>query len=122
MRASFNVNPCVTTFSCYSSINANDGTNIIIFHNELFSLVQYIPKHNVLIIGGDMNAQICKGGNNKFCWHNSLNKSKVKLETVVDGDPKALFSIATTPSVVEGATPSSWLLHFILDTYLCAEC
>ena len=36
--------------------------------------------------------------------------SKVKLATVVEGDPKAPFSI--------GATPSSRLLHFTLDTYL----
>ena len=26
-----------------------------------------------------------------------LNKSKVKLATIVEGDPKAPFSIATTP-------------------------
>ena len=33
-----------------------------------------------------------------------ISKSKVKLATIVEGDPKAPFSIATTPR--EGATPS----------------
>ena len=36
----------------------------------------------------------------------------------VDGDPEAPFSIATTPSIGEGATPFSGLPHFTLDTYL----
>ena len=36
----------------------------------------------------------------------------VKLTTVVEGDPKAHFSIG------EGATPFPWLIHFTLDPYL----
>ena len=36
------------------------------------------------------------------------------MVTVVEGNPKASFSIATTP----GCTPSTRLLHFTLDTYL----
>ena len=51
-----NGNFCTTIIS-----NANDETDIIIFCHDLSSLVQHIPKHNVLIIGGDMNVQI---GNN----------------------------------------------------------
>ena len=34
--------------------------NVVTFYNELSSLVRCIPKHNVLIIGGDINAQIGK--------------------------------------------------------------
>ena len=37
-----------------------------------------------------------------------LEVSKVKLATIVEGDPKAPFSIATTPG----------LLHFTLEPYL----
>ena len=40
-----------------SANNASDETDIIILHNELSSLVRRIPKHNVLTIGGDRNAQ-----------------------------------------------------------------
>ena len=49
-----------------------------------------------------------------------IHYMKVYLTTFVEGDPKALFSIATTPRCRggEGATPSSGLLHFTLDPYL----
>ena len=49
---------------------------------------------------------------------NFILTAYVKLATVVEGDQKAAFSIATTPSVGEGATPFPGLLHFTLDTYL----
>ena len=42
---------------------------------KLFSLVRSIPKHNVLVIGGDMTAQIGKNGNNKFSLHNTSNRN-----------------------------------------------
>ena len=49
--------------------------------------------------------------------------NKVKLATLVEGDPKAPFSIATTHSCRGGATPSPGLLHITLDMYLYnAEC
>ena len=38
-------------------------------------LVRSIPKHNFLIIGRDMNVQIGKNENNKFCLHNSSNRN-----------------------------------------------
>ena len=51
--------------------------------------------------------------------HPILLISKVKLATIVEGDPKAPFSIATTPRCVgEGATPFPGLLHFTLEPYL----
>ena len=43
---------------------------------------------------------------------------KYKLATVVEGDLKAPFLIATTPKCREGATPFPGLLCFTLDTYL----
>ena len=47
------------------------------------------------------------------------NHKVVKLATVVKGNPKAPFSVATTPRCFgEGAIPFSGLLHFTLDTYL----
>ena len=38
--------------------------------------------------------------------------------TVVKGEPKAPFSLVTTLSCWEGASPFPGLLHFTLDTYL----
>ena len=45
------------------------------FYDELSSLVRRIPKHNVIVIGGDMNAQIGKNGNHKYSLHNSSNRN-----------------------------------------------
>ena len=56
--ATFNGDPRATIISCYSPTNVSEETEFITFYGELSSLVRSIPKHNVLIIGGDMNAQI----------------------------------------------------------------
>ena len=74
MVATFNGNPG-TTIIYYSPTNVIDETDHIRFYNEKSSLVRSIPKNNVLIIGGDMNAQIVKNINNKFSLHNSSNRN-----------------------------------------------
>ena len=75
MVATFNGNPRATIISCYSPTNVSEETEHIAFYNELSSLVRSIPKHNVLVIGGDMNSQIGKNGNHKFSQHNSSNRN-----------------------------------------------
>ena len=60
MVATFNGNPSATIISCYSPTNVSEETELITFYNELSSFVCSIPKHNILIIGGNMNAQIGK--------------------------------------------------------------
>ena len=45
-------------------------------------------------------------------------KSKVKLATTVEGNPKAPFSIATTPRCRGGRYSFPGLLYFTLDPYL----
>ena len=40
------------------------------------------------------------------------------MATSVEGDPKAPFSIATTPNIGEGTAPFPGLLKFNLDLYL----
>ena len=71
--ATFNSSPSTKIISCYSPTNASDETDLIIFYNELSSLVLIIPKHNV--ISRDMKAQIGKDKNNIFCLHNSPNRN-----------------------------------------------
>ena len=66
MVGTFNDNPSATIISCYSPTNISEETNLIAFYNELSSLVRNIPKHNVLVISGDMNAKIGKNVNHKF--------------------------------------------------------
>ena len=60
MGATFNGNPNAMIISCYSPINVSEETELVTFYEELSSLVRSIPKHNLLVVGGDMNAQIGK--------------------------------------------------------------
>ena len=75
MAATFNGNPRATIISCYSPTNVSEETELIAFYDELSSLVRSIPKHNMLVIGGDMNTQIRKNRNNKYSLHNSSNRN-----------------------------------------------
>ena len=75
MAATFNGNPRATIISCYSPTNISEETELVAFYNELSSLVRSIPKHNVLVIGWDMNAQIGKNRNNRYSLHNTSNRN-----------------------------------------------
>ena len=56
IAATFNGNPSATIIFHYSHTNVTEENELIDFYDELSSLVRRIPKHNVLVIGGDMNA------------------------------------------------------------------
>ena len=73
--ATFTGNPRATIISCNSPVNVSEETELVTFYDELSSLVRSIPKHNVLLIGGDMNAQIGKNGNNKYSLHNTSTRN-----------------------------------------------
>ena len=75
MVATFNGKLTATIISCYSPTNVWEETELIVFYNELSSHVRSIPKHNVLVIDGDMNTQIGKNGNYKISLHNSSNRN-----------------------------------------------
>ena len=75
MVATFNGNPKATIISWYSPTNVSDETVIVTFYDELSSLVPSILKHNLLIIDGDMNAQIGKNRHNKYSVHNTSNRN-----------------------------------------------
>ena len=75
MVATFNGNHSSTIISYYSPTSVSNETDLIAFYNKLSSLVRTIPKHNILIIVGDMNAQIDIDINNKFSLYNSSNRN-----------------------------------------------
>ena len=75
LAAMFNGNPRATLIFCYSPTNVSEETELVTFYNELSSLVCSIPKQNLLVIGGDMNAQIGKNGNKKYSLHNTSNRN-----------------------------------------------
>ena len=68
MVATFNRNLRAIIISCYSPTNVSEETELITFYEELSSLFRSIPKHNVLVICRDMNAQIGKNGKHKFSF------------------------------------------------------
>ena len=55
--------------------NVSEENEIVTFYEDLSSLVRSIPKHNLLVIGGDMNAQIGKNRHNKYSLHNASNRN-----------------------------------------------
>ena len=55
--------------------------------------------------------------NKRKCWI-FLNVKKIKLATVVEGDQKAPFTIATTLRFRRGRYFFPWMLNFTLDPYL----
>ena len=75
MAATFNGNPKATIISCYSPTNVSEENEIVTVYEDLSSLVRSIPKHNLLVIGGDMNAQIGKNRHNKYSLHNASNRN-----------------------------------------------
>ena len=75
LAATFNGNTRATIISCYSPNNVSEEIELVAFYDELSSLVHSIPKHNLLVIGRDLNAQIGKNGNNKFSLHNTSNRN-----------------------------------------------
>ena len=75
MATTFNGNPKATIISCYSLTNVSEKTELVTFYEELSSLERSIPKHNMLVIGGDMNAQIGKNRTNRFSLHNTSNRN-----------------------------------------------
>ena len=65
MIATCNGNPNLTVVSCYSPTNCSDEEDDQEFYDQLTELIKWVPKHNLLLIGGDMNVNIntedCKG-------------------------------------------------------------
>ena len=73
MVAIFNGNSRATII-CYSPTNVSEETELIAFYDELSSLVRSIPKHNLLVIDGDINAKIGKNAN-KYSLQNTSNRN-----------------------------------------------
>ena len=85
------------------------GTNIY------FLLKKQIEAKRGLELGAfDVTLEI----STNYSFRNNGKISKVKLATIVEGNPKAPFSIATTPRCRGGRYSFPGLLYFILDPYL----
>ena len=78
--AIFHGNPEPTLISYYSPTNTADEQEVIDFYDDLSSLIRSVQKHNVLIIGGDLNAEIEQNIHHKFTYHFTSNRNGEYLE------------------------------------------
>ena len=81
------------SFPRYSPTNARDETDLDTICNELSSPFLSILKHNVLIIGRDMNAQMGKNVNNKFSLHNRSRRNGEHLTDFLRVNRQTRFCI-----------------------------
>ena len=56
--ATFKGNPTCTVISTHSPTNVTSEDIIQEYYSELTTLIHQVPKHNVLFLCGDMNAQV----------------------------------------------------------------
>ena len=75
MVATFHGNPKLTSISCYSPTNASTEEDAITFYIELISIIYQVPKHHVLVVGGDMNAKLGKGDVVRNGYHDVTNRN-----------------------------------------------
>ena len=75
MAIHFQVNPQTTVISCYSPTNVSDKQDTEIFYTDLTYCIRHIPKHNVLINGGDFNAHLGKDDGYKYSLHRTTNRN-----------------------------------------------
>ena len=69
MIANFNGNPQTSIIVFYSPTNVYDPTEIENVDENLTSTTRQIPKHNIVIIAGDINAHLGITDGFKFALH-----------------------------------------------------
>ena len=74
MICHFQGNPATTVLCCYSPTNYAKEEDITSFYNDLREAVKTIPRHNIQIILGDMNARIGTD-KAKFAYCKSTNRN-----------------------------------------------
>ena len=80
MVATFNGNPKTTLICCYSPTNVSDEDQVDNFYETLESLTRRIPKHNLLVIGGDFNAHLGRQNGFRNSYHQQQNRNGIKLK------------------------------------------
>ena len=84
MIATFNGNPQTTIISCYSLTNVSDETKVETFYEDLISVTRQVPKHNILIIAGDLNAHLGQLDGFKYAYHTQTNRNGSKLKDYIN--------------------------------------
>ena len=104
--ASFNSNPSLTIVSCYSPTNNADISDVEDFYGELVDTIKQVPKHNLLAIGGDFNAQLGKQ-DYKFSYHTSTNRNGAFLASVL-----TQFNLRATNTMFQKRPGKLWTIDY----------
>ncbi|XP_068728939.1 craniofacial development protein 2-like [Montipora capricornis] len=94
MVATLHGNPQTTIICCYSPINVSDENDVEDFYEVLESLTRRIPKHNMLIVGGDFNAHLGQQDGFKNSYHQQTNRNGSKMKDYLQAND--LISLNTT--------------------------
>ncbi|XP_068691683.1 uncharacterized protein [Montipora foliosa] len=92
----------ILILSCYrppndaSPTNASDENDVEDFYEVLESLTRRIPKHNMLIVGGDFNAHLGQQDGFKNSYHQQTNRNGSKMKDYLQAND--LISLNTTLS------------------------
>ncbi|XP_066922611.1 craniofacial development protein 2-like [Clytia hemisphaerica] len=81
--ATFHGNPQTTIINCYSPTNVEDETVVENFYSELSSVARQVPKHNLLLIGGDFNAHLGQEDGYHFAYHHTTNRNGTMLNNFI---------------------------------------
>ena len=81
MAIHFEGNPMTTVISSYSPTNVTDEQEVELFYTDLTAFTRNIPKHNVLIIGGDFNAHLGYDDGHKYSLHRETNRNGNMLQS-----------------------------------------
>ena len=69
---------------CYSPTNTSDDIVAEEFYSGLSTLIKQVPKHNVTIVGGDMNVKIGKENCKGTPYHETTNLNGQLLLDVIN--------------------------------------
>ena len=78
MVAEFHSNPTTTIVSCYSPTNCSPEDEVDEFYNDLRSVCDNTPPHNLLLLCGDFNAKLGPS-DARFTYHTDTNRNGEKL-------------------------------------------
>ena len=73
--ATFNGGHKTTIVSCYNLISYSYETDTVKFYGILHDVIHQLPKHNVIIIAGDMNSQVASENIAGFSSHDKTNRN-----------------------------------------------
>ena len=102
LKATLNGNPIPTIISCYSPTNVSEDEEAINFYHDLSDAISNIPKHNILLIGGDMNAKLSKG-DFPHSFHNETNRNGRLFHEVIEE-----YDLLVTNTIFEKRNGKKW--------------